>query len=129
MYLWGSGAYKDKVSGAYIILNELLTCVYYVFLSLPYISNLDLNAKEIASYCIKILLAALALNVLTSAVLFVLKIINCIRNYKEKRKNRIIQIPITEVSNDNDEVQSFSNLKNIKVISNAVMRNSNKRIN
>ena len=124
MYLWGSGVYKDKVSGAYIILNELLTCVYYVFLSLPYLSSFN-SSKEIASYCIKILLAALALNILTNVILLLSKIRNCIKNYREKKNNKITPIVFTDVNNNKNAAADF---QDEKLSPNTFTRNSNKLI-
>lgn len=115
-----SGAYKDKITGIYMILNEFLTCAYYLIISLPYISNLNLTTKEISSHCIKIVLSALGLNVLLSFIMTGLRIKTFIQKCVDKRRNKVIPVAsstlkaITGVSSnlnlDSDNLEEYPNV-------------------
>ena len=68
-YLLTQKPFLEGVTSWYIVLNELLTCVFYSVLSLGYISPIQLSAEETSSMSIKIILTALCLNIFSNLVL------------------------------------------------------------
>ena len=89
-YLFATGAYKETISGIYIALNEILTCIYYFVIALPFVANLNFSKEKLATYCIEIVLTALILNVLSSALITIKNIRNWLRKRREIKNNKVL---------------------------------------
>ena len=96
VYLFETAAHKDRISGLYIALNEILTCIYYIIISLPYISSLNYSRQRIATYCIEIIITALILNMLSSALITIENIRNWLRRRRESLKSKVLPISSNE---------------------------------
>ena len=88
-YIFATKAYKETITGFYIALNEVLTCIYYFVISLPYISNLQLTKQKTATICIGIILTALLLNIGSSMLITINNIRNWLKKRRDTRKSRI----------------------------------------
>ena len=95
-YLFQTGAYKETISGVYIALNEVLTCIYYIVISLPFVASVNFSKQRLATYCIEIILAALILNILSSVLITIKNIRNWLRKRRENKKNKVLPIHIKE---------------------------------
>ena len=108
VYILATGAYKETISGNCIALNEILTCIFFSMLALPYISNQTYSKEKIATYCIKIVLAALIVNIGSSVLLTFKTLRNWIRRRIEKM--RVKSITVTdEIKNEKEVIVSFKN--------------------
>ena len=76
MYLLAVRPYLEPITQAYIILNELFTIIFFGVILLRFTSIITLDNLQLASICIKLLLAALALSFLSNTILGIKNIYN-----------------------------------------------------
>ena len=96
-----------KIIGAYIVMNEFLTCIYYAVLSFTYVNSMHQSVADVSTMCIKIIIVALVLNIVSSFALSCQKVYQW---YRKKRNNivRTFETAITHYP----EVQNTKNLEN-----------------
>ena len=80
-------------------MNEILTLCFYITLSCSLFSNsLYLTKIQVASDCIKIVIIALALNILISTTQFIINSYGKIKKICRKKKNKIAGVEPNEDS-------------------------------
>ena len=90
MYLVATGAFIERITGSYIIANELLTCIYYAIIAFPLFSTTKLSSTRASYMCIEIILVALVLNLFSNIMLSVKKCKNWIKARMDKAKNKVM---------------------------------------
>ena len=96
MYLLVAKPFTDTLTGYYLIGNEILTCMYLVIIALPYPTTSNISQVTVRNYCIIVITAALALNLLTNLVTSVSSLIKLVRERRRKVKQTIVPAIDTE---------------------------------
>ena len=79
--------FKEKLIEIYTFLNEMMTLSFYIFLLLPYISDLTFNKSTVTINCIYIILGALALNFAFAMLLAFSKLLNWVKSKRKVNEN------------------------------------------
>jgi hypothetical protein len=108
LYLLLTRAFRSKISSCYIILNEILTVIYFFIYLLSNLSLINLSSLQIASYSIKLVLCALCLSCFSSLCIFINKLIEYIKQRIAKRK-QIRQIQTTTKGDENNSKKLMIN--------------------
>ena len=83
IYLIMMRPFKEKLIEIYTLLNEMMTLAFYIFLLLPYVSDLVFNKHTVTMNCIFIILGALVLNFAFAIFLGFSKILSWVRSKRQ----------------------------------------------
>ena len=89
MYVLVTKPFTDTLTGYYIICNEILTCIYFIIIALPYIAISNISQETVRNQCINIITVALVLSLLANIVTSISKVVNWIRERRRKAKQTV----------------------------------------
>ena len=100
MYVLVTKPFTDTLTGYYIICNEILTCIYFIIIALPYIAISNISQATVRNHCINIITAALVLSLLANIVTSFSKVVNWIRERRRTVKQTVKQTVIPAFDTD-----------------------------
>ena len=90
IYLYVTKPFIDKTNGFYIMINEILTSIFYLLIGLEYYSGYNMNSSVKGQFSMLIVILALGINILISMITISLKIWNVIKSRWRQRNTQKI---------------------------------------
>ena len=110
MYVLVTKPFTDTLAGYYIICNEILTCIFYIIIALPYLTIDNISQETVRNQCINIITVALVLSLLANIVTSISKVVNWIRERRRKAKQTVT--PAFDIDYRVTSMVDFENKRN-----------------